>query len=97
MLLPRRHCRNRSHVVETIGQLNDENPQILGHRHQHFANGGCLLRFFGIELDAIEFRDAIDDTGDIFPEVPFDIDKGGTSVFDGIVKQCRRDGHIVEA
>ena len=34
----------RAHVVQPVGELDDEHPQVGRHRHQHLAHGGGLLR-----------------------------------------------------
>jgi hypothetical protein len=38
-------------VVEPVGQLDDEDPQVLGHGHHHLADGGRLGLFPGVVLD----------------------------------------------
>ena len=67
-LLPRRHGGDRPHVVEPVGQLDDQDPEVLGHRHQHLAHGGGLLRLLGVEADAVELGDAVDDGGHLGAE-----------------------------
>ena len=68
LLLPRRHRGDRAHVVEAVGQLDDEDPQVLGHGHQHLAHGGGLLGLLGVELDPVELGDAVDDGGHVAAE-----------------------------
>ena len=43
LLLLERHRGERAHVVQPVGELDDEDPQVLGHRHQHLAHRGGLL------------------------------------------------------
>ena len=45
LLLGRRHRRDRAHVVQSVGELDDEDTQVGGHRHQHLAHRGRLLGF----------------------------------------------------
>jgi hypothetical protein len=89
--------RDRAHVVETVGELDEQDPDVLGHRHQHLAQRGCLLCLLGVELQAVEFGDAVDNGGHVGAEFPLDVALRHRRVFDRIVKQGRSDGHIVEA
>ena len=72
-LLPRRHRRDRAHVVQAVGQLDDQHAQVLRHRDEHLAHRGGLLCFLGIELDAIELGDAVDDHRDLVAELAVDV------------------------
>ena len=71
-LFPGGHAGERAHVVETVGQLDDQHPQVLGHRHQHLAHGGGLLGLLGVELDPLQLGDPVDDGGDLGTEVLVD-------------------------
>ena len=96
LLLLEWHRGDGAHVVETIGQLDDENPEVLGHRHQHLAHRRGLLGFLGVELDALELGDTIDDGRDFGTELTIDIGDGDLGVFNRIVKECGGDGGVVE-
>ena len=54
-------------VVQTIGELNQENSDVLGHRNNHLANG-FGLRVVSV-LDLVELGDTIDEHGDLFAKV----------------------------
>ena len=95
-LLPGGHRCKRAHVVEAIGQLDDQDPQVLGHRHQHFAHRGRLLRLLGVELDSIELGDAVDDGSDVGAELRLELFESDTGVLDRIVEQGCSDGDVVE-
>ena len=97
LLLLGRHRRDRAHVVQPVGELDDEHPQVGGHRHQHLAHGGGLLRLARVELDAVELGDAVDDRGDLGAEVALDVGERDLGVLDGVVQQRRRDRRLVEA
>ena len=86
LLLLERHRGDCAHVVETIGQFDDENPEVLGHRHQHLAHRRRLLSFLGVELNALELGDAIDDGRDFGTELSIDVGDGDLGVLDRIVK-----------
>jgi hypothetical protein len=85
MLLPCGHCSNGPHVVQSIGKLDDQDAEIFGHRHEHFANSGRLLCFFAVELDSIKFCDAVHNSGDVLTEFFLDINQGCAGVFYCIV------------
>ena len=92
-----RHDRDRAHVVQAVGQLDQQYPPVLGHGDEHLADGGGLLLFLGIELQTVELGDAVHDRGDLIPEFfghPLLRDAG---VFDGVVQQRRRDGGLVQS
>ena len=38
LLLLRRERRERAHVVEAVAELDDHDPQVVGHREQHLAD-----------------------------------------------------------
>ena len=73
LLLLERHRGDRAHVVQPVGELDDEHPQVLGHRHQHLAHRRRLLRLARVELDALELGDAVDEPGDLGAEVELDV------------------------
>ena len=97
LLLLERHRGDRAHVVETVGQLDDQHPQVLGHRHQHLAHAGGLLLLAGVEPDPFELRDTVDDRRDLGAEVTLDVGDGDLGVLDGVVEQRSDDRHLVEA
>ena len=92
-----RHRRDRAHVVQSVGELDDEDAQVGGHRHQHLAHRGGLLRLARVELDAVELGDAVDDRRDLAAEVAVDVGDGDLGVLDGVVEQGGDDRHLVEA
>ena len=64
----RRHAFDGAHVVQSIGELDEDDAQIAHHREQHLAEGFRLRFFTTLELNLIEFDYAIDDLGDGFTE-----------------------------
>ena len=55
-----------------------------------------MLSLFGIELNAIEFRNSVYDASNLDTKVLLDIEKSGTSVFDSIVKKRSGDGDVIK-
>ena len=86
-LLPLRHDRERPHVVEPVGQLDDQDPPVVGHGHEHLADRRRLLGLLGVELEAVELGDPLDDQGHRRTEVAVDDLGGHPGVLDGVVEQ----------
>jgi hypothetical protein len=82
--------------VESVGELDEQDADVLGHRDEHLAHRGGLLRLPRIELDAVEFGDAVDDRGDIVAEVADEIVECDRRVFDRVMQERGRQGHVVE-
>ena len=61
--------RDRAHVVQPVGELDEQDAHVLRHRHEHLAHRGGLLRLLGVELQPVELGDAVDDRGDVGTEV----------------------------
>ena len=94
-LLPLLHGPEGSHVVESIGEFDEEHAPIRRHGDQHLANRGGLLRFFRVEVEAIEFGDAIDDPSNLLAELGRNSVEGQHGVLDGIVEErCGDRGGI---
>ena len=62
-LLPLGHDGEGAHVVQPVGQLDEQDPPVVGHGHEHLADGGGLLGLLGVELEAVELGDAVDHPG----------------------------------
>ena len=60
LLLLAGHGGDGAHVVQPVGEFDDQHPQVARHRHQHLAHGGRLLRLLRVELQALELGEAID-------------------------------------
>ena len=87
----------RAHVVEAVGQLDDEDPQVLGHRHDHLAEVLGPLLLLGAELDLVELGEPVDDEGHLRAEGTLDVLELDVGVLDGVVQQGTDDGRRVHA
>ena len=96
LLLRRRHGGDRPHVVQAVGELDDQHAQVAGHGDEHLAHRRRLLRLPGVELDALELGDAVDDGGDLRPEVLLHVAERDLGVLDRVVEEGRGDGDLVE-
>ena len=82
----------RAHVVQAVGQLDEDDAHIGDHGQQHLADVFGLAVFAVGELDFVDLGDAFDDVGDLVAEVGLDLLAGGGGVFDGVVQEAGGDG-----
>ena len=69
-------CRKigkRPHIVEPVGKLDHNDPDVVGHGKEHLTEILGLLRFFGGELDLTDLGHSIDDVSHVRPEKLFDL------------------------
>ena len=97
LLLVSAQSGDRAHVVQAVGQLDQEHPDVLGHGHEHLAHGGGLLRLLGVEADAVQLGDAVDDCSHVVAELGRHLLEGDAGVLHGIVQQSSRQRDVVEA
>ena len=76
----RRQRRDRAHVVQPVGQLDEQDAEVLGHRDEHLAHRRGLLRLLGVELEPVELGDAVDDRGDLGAELALSTSSRVTAV-----------------
>jgi hypothetical protein len=87
----------RAHVVQAIGQLHDDDADVIDHGQQHFAEA-LGLAFPGVEdIELAELGDAVDATGHLVAETLADFVGGHASVFDEVVQEAGFDGDEVHA
>ena len=89
--------RHRAHVVEAVGELDEDDADVLGHGHEHLADVlglGLLRRGHG---DLVELGDPRDQPGDVGTEVPLQVGRGDVGVLDDVMEDCRGQGLTVEA
>ena len=63
-----REVRKRPHVVEPVGKLDHDDPDVVGHGKKHLAEILGLLCFFVGELDLTDLGYYIDDVSDLRSE-----------------------------
>ena len=96
LLLLRRLILHGAHVVETVGYLDEDDPDILGHGYQHLAEVLHLLLLLGGVMDAGQLADALHQIGHRGGEQLADLLVGGGGILNGVVKQGRHDGLRVQ-
>ena len=86
----------RPHVVEAIGELDEDDADVVDHRQQHLAEVLRLALLLRRELDRAELGHAFDDVGDVGAEqLPDALDRR-LGVLDDVVQQAGGDGDDVE-
>jgi hypothetical protein len=86
----------RPHVVQAIGELDEDHAHVPRHRQQHLAEVLGLRVLQRGELDAIDLRDAVDQVRHGLAEALGDLALGGRGVLDDVVQQRRHEGLRVE-
>ena len=57
------------HVVETVGEFDEQHPQVASHCNEHLAQGGYLLRRAVGQLQAVQLREAVHQKSYIAAEI----------------------------
>ena len=84
-----------AHVVEAIGELDDQHADVLAHRDEHLAEVLRLLLHGRGKGDALYAGEASDDLADLMAELTAQVVEGARAILDGIVKQAGGDRHVV--
>jgi hypothetical protein len=80
----------RPHIVQAIGELDHEHAQVARHGHEHLAVVLRLALLAGGEGELADLRDAVDEVGDLGPELPLEIALGRVRVLEDVVQEPRR-------
>ncbi len=76
-----------AHVVQAVGELDQQDADVARHRDDHLADVLGLLLLPGPELEPIQLGEAIDDARDLGSEVVLDRLDGRERVFHGVVQE----------
>ncbi len=95
LLLGRGQRPEGAHVVEPVGELDEDDADVLGHGQEHLADVLGLLLLVGQRAELAELRDAVDEAGHVGAEVLLDIAQRVLGVLRDVVEQGCRDGHGV--
>ncbi len=83
-----------AHVVQPVGELDHQHPDVPAHRHDHLADGVGLRRL--AVLDPVQLGAAVDQERDLLAEVAGQLGEAVVGVLHGVVQQRgaqRRLGH----
>ena len=82
--------------MKTVGQLDQQNPDVLRHRDHELAEVLRMLRLLRLQLDASQLGDAVDEARDLRPEESLQFLQRRIGVLDHVVQQSGHDGIGVE-
>ena len=87
LLLVLRHRADRPHVVQAVGELDQDDPDVAGHRDHHLAVVLGLAVVAALEGDAGQLREAVHELGDLLAELLSHLVERRARVLDGVVQQ----------
>ncbi len=90
-LLVARHTVERPHIVQAVGEFDQNHAHVIGKRKQHFAEVLGLLRGAVLEL-ARNLGQPVDDLGDFFAKKAAYVLNGHLCVLHHVVQQGGHDG-----
>ena len=79
-------------IVQPVGDLDEDDPDVLGHGQQHFAQIFHLLLGLGGIVDPGQLADPLHQIRHRGGELLGDVLVGGGGVLNGVVEQGRLDG-----
>ena len=82
--------------MKTIGELDEDDADVVHHREQHLAEVLGLPLLARRERNGADLGDPLDDVRDLGAEVLLDLFDRGQRVFDDVVQQPGGDGHRIE-
>ena len=91
-----RPMRQRAHIVQPVGELDQEHAHVVGDGEQKLAQVLGLLRLLGDEIELLQFGQPLDQGADVGAEQAVDLGAGGVGILDGVVQERRGDGGVVE-
>ena len=94
--LSRSHGVQRAHVVQAVGQLDQDDAYVARHGEEHLAIVLGLRFLIGLEFDAVELGNAIDQLGGGLAELRLDVGLGDVRVFHHVVEQAADQGLGIE-
>ena len=91
-----RHEFQRAHVVQTVGELDQQHADVVGDRQQELAQVLGLLGLARDELKPLQLGQPLDQRADLGSEQLVDFGAGRLGILDGVMQQRSYDGGIVE-
>ncbi len=91
------HVGQRAHVVEAVGELDDEHADVARHRHDELAVVLGLVLLLAVEVDLRQLGDAVHQRAHLGAEEALDVVEAGAGVLHRVVQQGRRHRGPVEA
>ena len=94
--LVRTHYPEGTHVVESVGEFDQDDADILHHRQHHFAEVFRLGLGLGFELDVGQLADPVHQFGHLVAKALCQLFLGGGGVFDNVVQDGGDQAFVVE-
>ena len=82
--------------MEAVGELDEDDADVVDHREQHLAEVLGLPLLARRERDGADLGDPLDDVRHLGAEVLLDLLDAGQGVFDDVMQQPGGDGHGIE-
>ena len=76
LLAIRRQVFQSPHVVQAVGQFDEDDAYVIDHCQHHLAQIFCLLLFASGEINFADLGYALDQMGDLLAEFLADVDDG---------------------
>ena len=86
----------RAHVVEPVGELDQDDPRVVRHRHDHLPVVLGLGLLAALEADPRQLGDALDQVRDVGAELAADVVDRRLGVLDDVVEERGGDRLLVE-
>ena len=96
LLLLGRQGAERAHVVQPVGELDEHDADVLGHRQEHLPDVLGLLLLVAVGAELRQLRDAVDELRDLGAEALLDVGEAVLGVLGDVVEQRRRDRDRVD-
>ena len=91
-----RDMMQRAHVVQAVGELDQQDAHIVGDGEQQLAQVFGLLGLLGHEVELLQLGQALDQDADFLAEQLVDLGTRRRRILDGVVQQRGRDRRVVE-
>jgi len=91
-----RHVTHGAHVVGAVGQLDQDDPHVLGHGEQHLAKRLGLVLLPRVEFQLFQLGQPIDEFRHRGAKALHQLFFRDAAVFDGVVHECRHQGLGIE-
>ena len=82
--------------MEPVGELDQDDPDVLGHRQEHLADVLGLLLLVAVGAELGQLGDAVDELGDLRPETLLDVGQAVFGVLRDVMEERRLDGDRVD-
>jgi hypothetical protein len=83
--------------VEPVGELDEDDPDVLRHRQQHLPDVLGLLLFVAVGRELRQLGDAVDHVGDLGPEPLLEVLQAELRVLRHVVEECGLDREGIDA